>query len=62
VNGGQLIGFVWDLCVWFFVLSVLVLPVVMTYWRHNEKKRAEQTEKTLQSLGFDTSGEHIYDA
>lgn len=62
MNPGQIVGFVWTLLVWFFIVSVFVFPITLSYWRHNERLRAEQTEKTLESLGYDTSGNYIYDA
>lgn len=62
MNAGRVMQFLWTLAFWWFVLSVFVLPVVFTYWRHNEKRRAAETEKTLESLGYDTSGAHYEDA
>lgn len=62
MNGGQIVGFIWTLLVWFFLVSVFVFPITLSYWRHNERLRAEQTEKTLESLGYDTTHEHEMDA
>lgn len=62
MNPGQVVGLIWTVLVWFFILSVFVFPITLSYWRANERRRAEETEKVLKSCGFDTSGEHIYDA
>jgi hypothetical protein len=62
MNGGQILGALWMLAFWFFIVSVFVLPVVFSYWRHNERLRAEQTEKTLESLGYDTTHRFEQDA
>jgi len=56
------LAFLQAVAFWFVVISLLAVPVVMAYWRHNERLRAEQTEKTLESLGYDTSHEHEQDA
>lgn len=59
---GRIAEFLWLLAFIFFILSVFIFPITFAYWRANERKRAEDTEKALQSLGFDTSNSHIYDA
>lgn len=59
---GRVVEFLWMLTFWFFVISVFLFPISLAYWHHNEKQRAKDTEETLKTLGFDTSGEHIYDA
>lgn len=59
---GRALEFLWMLAFWFFIVGVFLVPLAMSYWRHNEKQRAEQTEKTLESLGFDTTNSHIWDA
>lgn len=62
MNPGKVAEFLWMLAFWVFIISVFVFPVTLSYWRHNERLRAEQTEKTLESLGFDTSHQHEQDA
>lgn len=62
MNAGQIAGALWTLAAWFLILSFVVLPLSIAAWKRREKKRAADTEETLQTLGFDTSGEHIYDA
>lgn len=62
MNAGQIVGFVWTFLVWFFLVSVFVFPITLSYWRHNERLRAEQTEKTLESLGYDTTHRFEQDA
>jgi hypothetical protein len=62
MNIGRVLEFAWTLCVWFFLVFWLVVPIALAYWRHNERLRAEQTEKTLDSLGFDTSHQYEQDA
>lgn len=59
---GRVLEFLYLLAFWFFILSVFVFPVVFAYWRHNERKRADATEDTLQSLGFDHSHAYEQDA
>lgn len=62
MNAGRVLEFLWMLAFWAFVVGVFVIPVAMSYWRHNERLRAEQTEETLESLGFDTSHQYEQDA
>jgi hypothetical protein len=62
MNAGQVAGFLWDLAAWFFILSLVVLPLSYAAWRKREARRAAGTEETLQSLGFDTSHQHEMDA
>lgn len=62
MNPGQVVGFLWDLAVWFFILSVFVLPIVMNAWRRREKADAKRTEETLKATRFDRSGLHEMDA
>lgn len=62
MNAGQIAGFIWDLAAWFFILSLVVLPLSYAAWKKREARRAAETEETLQSLGFDTTNSHIWDA
>jgi uncharacterized protein HemY len=56
---GRILAVVWDVAVWFFVLSVLVLPALYAQWRHREKQDQAATEKTLKKLLHDQTNDHI---
>lgn len=62
MNPGQIVGFVWTLLVWFFIVSVFVFPITLSYWRHNERLRAEQTEAELKRCKADTTHRFEQDA
>ena len=62
MNAGNIAAVLWDAAVWFFLLSVFVFPVSLAMWKAREKQRAEETEETLESLGFDHSHRFEQDA
>lgn len=62
MNAGRVLEFLWMWAFWTFIIAVFVIPIVLSHWYANERKRAEDTEEALQSLGFDTSHEHEWDA
>lgn len=62
MNAGRLLEFAYFVAFWFFIVSVFLFPVSLQYWKAREKRRAEETEAALKSLGFDRSNNHIYDA
>jgi len=59
---GHLLAYLFDVAFWFFVISVFVLPVVMSYWRAREKRDAERTAQILDSLLHDTTHQYEQDA
>jgi len=61
MNVGKALALIWDVAVWFFVLSVLVLPALYAQWRHREKQDQAATEEALRGCKADTSGDHIFD-
>jgi hypothetical protein len=61
MNVGKVLAVAWDVAVWFFVVSVLVLPALYAQWRHREKTEQAATEKTLKKLLHDQTNDHIYD-
>lgn len=62
MNAGKAIALLWDVAVWFFVLSVLVLPALYAQWRHREKTDQEATDKALERCKADTTNDHVWDA
>lgn len=62
MNGGQIVGFVWVVAVWFFLVSVFLFPISLSMWRARERQRAEETEKVLKTIGFNTSHQYEQDA
>jgi len=62
VNVGKVLAVVWDVAVWAFVVSVLVLPALYAQWRHREKQDQKATEKTLKKLLHDQTHQFEQDA
>lgn len=62
MNGGQIVALIWDVAVWFFVISVLVLPAMYAQWRHREKEEQRETEEVLNSLLHDRTHQYEQDA
>lgn len=49
---GHLLTYLFVLSFWTFMVGYFLVPITLAYWRHSERLRAEQTEKTLESLGL----------
>lgn len=62
MNAGKALALLWDLCFWFFVISVLVLPVLMAKWRAREKAEQAATDATLKKLLHDQTHQFEQDA
>jgi len=62
MNVGKALAIVWDVAVWFFVLSVLVFPATYAQWRHREKTDQAATDKTLERLLHDHTHAYEQDA
>lgn len=58
---GHALALLWDVCFWFFVVSVLVLPVVMAKWRARERADQKATDEQLERCKADTTNDHIFD-
>lgn len=62
MNPGKIAAVLYDAAFWFFVISVLVLPVVNARWRQRERDDAKKTKKILDSLLHDTTHRYEQDA
>lgn len=62
MNPGQVASFLWTVAALFFLISFIALPICLASWRRRERRRAEQTEATLKSLGFDHTHRFEQDA
>lgn len=58
---GLLLNIVWFTVVFLF-LAAVVGSIALARWRQREREDAAATEKVMDSLGFDHTNSHIYDA
>lgn len=59
---GHILAYLFDAAFFFFVLSVLVVPVLLARWHAREKEDAEETAEVLDSLLSDTTHRYEQDA
>lgn len=62
MNLGQIVGYLWTLLAFFFLLSVFLFPISLAYWRHREKAEQSATEAALRRCKADTTGNYRWDA
>lgn len=48
--------------IWFGIAWLFIVAVVLSRWRAREKADAAETERVLEGLLHDRTGEYIYDA
>jgi hypothetical protein len=59
---GQILGFVWTVTVWFFLLLFVGVPIARHRWKASERRDAEATETVLSRTQSSEDDTHIWDA
>lgn len=58
---GRIAEFLWMVAFWAFLLLAFIVPIALSYWRAREKAAAAETQRVLETLGFDTTHDHEQD-
>lgn len=61
MNSGQIVGFLYTLAVWCFLILVFVVPISLAYWYARERREREATKEALKRTRQSTDTSHIWD-